>query len=272
LTECTGGGYGSSPHMADGIKRAVKGQMVILQKLLEEGMRSGDLLNLDRHINRTVQRWMADPSDAFYMNAGSRLMMVWSKARALRPNDMRVAACMIHLMLDEYLGRGIPKLVDTELAQQARDRYPDGSFTCIPPTHSHVGVRSRGGADRKPAMDLGMDHSDSHSNSSLGPSASAVQSGASTALQASLDGLANLVADRSDQSMSDRLNRVESKHGELAGIISRFSPPRRPGVFWGGAMALVLVSSAGRLTTWCRTAPRERRRSPPRRQRRRRNR
>jgi hypothetical protein len=107
--------------MADGIKRAVKGGMVTLQKLLEEAMISGDLLNLDRHITRTVQRWMADASNAFYMNAGSRLMMLWSKARALRPDDMRVAACMVHLMLDEYLGRGIPKLTDSEMAQQARE-------------------------------------------------------------------------------------------------------------------------------------------------------
>ena len=80
--------------MADGIKRAVKGGMVTLQKLLDEAMVSGDLLNLDRHITRTVQRWMADASDAFYMNAGSRLMMRWSKASALRPDDMRVAACI----------------------------------------------------------------------------------------------------------------------------------------------------------------------------------
>ena len=33
--------------MADGIKRAVKGGMVTLQKLLDEAMVSGDLLNLD---------------------------------------------------------------------------------------------------------------------------------------------------------------------------------------------------------------------------------
>ena len=43
--------------------------MVTLQKLLDEAMISGDLLNLDRHITRTVQRWMADASDAFYMIA-----------------------------------------------------------------------------------------------------------------------------------------------------------------------------------------------------------
>ena len=238
VSECTGGGYGSSPHMADGVKRAVKGQMVILQKLLEEGMMTGDLLNLDRHINRTVQRWMADPSDAFYMNAGSRLMMVWSKARALRPNDMRVAACMVHLMLDEYLGRGIPKLVDTELAQQARDRYPDGSFTCPPPDHPHVGSRSWGLADTKPVGEFGYpqlmrdEQADARSDSSLVPSASAVQSSTSTALQTSLDGLAKLVAERFDQSaaqaktMSDRLNRVESRHGELA-VGGYFSVPPR---------------------------------------------
>lgn len=144
--------------MADGIKRAVKGQMVILQKLLEDGMLSGELLNLDRHLNRTVQRWMADPSDPFY-NAGSRLrsMMVWSKAGALHPDDMRVAGCMVHLMLDEYLGRGIPKLVDTELAQQARGRdssHVGGSFTATLPAHLLGGVRSRGLAERKPVGEI----------------------------------------------------------------------------------------------------------------------
>ena len=36
VSESAGGGYGSSPHMADGIKRAVKGGMVTLQRLLEE--------------------------------------------------------------------------------------------------------------------------------------------------------------------------------------------------------------------------------------------
>ena len=87
MSECTGGGgYGSSLHMADSIKRDVEGGMVTLQKLLDDAMISGDLLNLDRHyITRTVQRWMADASDAFYMNAGSRLMMLWSKAACSTP-------------------------------------------------------------------------------------------------------------------------------------------------------------------------------------------
>ena len=233
VSECVGGGYGSSPHMADGIKRAVKGGMVTLQRLLEEAMVSGDLLDLDRQITRTVQRWMADPSDAFYMNAGSRLMMLWSKARALCPDDMRVAACMVHLMLDEYLGRGLPRLTDSEMAQQARYRYSKGACApSRPPSH-----RSLGGGGRAPpsftaekVVEFGYDTSDTAS--SVG--GSSVQSAASSALQSSIDGLTKLMADRFDQSasqvksISDRLTRVESKHGEMAASFSKFKSNPAP--------------------------------------------
>ena len=57
---------------------------------------------------------------------------------------------------------------------------------------------------------------------------SSVQSAASSALQSSIDGLTKLMADRFDQSatpvkaVSDRLTRVESKHGEMASAISKF--------------------------------------------------
>ena len=88
---------------------------------------------------------MADPADAFYMNAGSRLMMLWSKARALCPDDMRVAACMVHLMLDKYLGRGFPRLTDSEMAQQARYRYSKGACAPTRPL-SHRGLSGGGRA------------------------------------------------------------------------------------------------------------------------------
>jgi hypothetical protein len=104
-----------------------------------------------------------------------------------------------------------------------------------------------------------MDQSDTRSDSSLGPSASAVKSSTSTptALQTSLDGLAKLVAERFDQSavqaktMSERLNRVESRHGELAGLISRFtsSPPAGHGV--GGPRTCFKCGSADHLVQDC---------------------
>ena len=52
---------------------------------------------------------------------------------------------MVHLMLDEYLGRGIPKLTDSEMAQQARGRYSQGGCA---PTHPppHRGLGGVGGA------------------------------------------------------------------------------------------------------------------------------
>ena len=255
VTECAGGGYGSSPHMADGIKRAVKGGMVTLQRLLEEAMVSGDLLDLDRQITRTVQRWMADPSDAFYMNAGSRLMMLWSKARALCPDDMRVAACMVHLMLDEFLGRGLPKLTDSEMAQQARYRYSKGA--CAPTRHpTHRSLSGGGRAlPEKAVVEFGYETSDTAS--SVGGSSS--QSAASSALQSSILDLTKLMADRFDQSatqvkaVSDRLTRVESKHGEMASAFSKFQshPPPERGTGSDGRRTCFKCGSADHVVQDC---------------------
>jgi len=258
VSECAGGGYGSSPHMADGIKRAVKGGMITLQRLLEEAMVTGDLLDLDRQITRTVQRWMADPADAFYMNAGSRLMMLWSKARALCPDDMRVAACMIHLMLDEFLGRGLPRLTDSEMAQQARYRYSKGSCApSRPPPHRGLigGGRAPPSFSPEKVVDFGYDVSDT--SSSVG--GSSVQSAASSALQSSIDGLTKLMADRFDQSatqvkaVSDRLTRVESKHGEMASAFSKFqsSPAQERGTGIDGRRVCFKCGSADHVVQDC---------------------
>jgi hypothetical protein len=116
--ECVGGTYGSDPALSDGMKRAAKSKMTTLRMHLARAMETGDLMDIDRHVSRTTSKWMADPADLLHMTAGSRLSQIWNKCKALRPTDGRVAACMLHLMLDERVGRGLPVLTDTELSRR----------------------------------------------------------------------------------------------------------------------------------------------------------
>ena len=99
--ELQGGTYGSDPALSDGLKRAVKAKAVLLRDLIAKAMETGDLLPVDRHLTRTMSRWMADPSDVLHMTAGSRLGQLWAKCKQLRPQDGRVAAYMLFLLLDE---------------------------------------------------------------------------------------------------------------------------------------------------------------------------
>ena len=162
--ECVGGTYGSDPALSDGMKRAAKSKMTTLRMHLAKAMETGDLMDIDRHVSRTTSKWMADPADLLHMTGGSRLSQIWNKCKALRPTDGRVAACMLHLLLDERVGRGLPVLTDTELSQTARERYAN-----VPPPPPAWGppAKSRGA----------QSDTDSEASSSLGSSASSAASG-----------------------------------------------------------------------------------------------
>ena len=109
---------------------------------------------------------MADPADLLHMTGGSRLSQIWNKCKALRPTDGRVAACMLHLLLDERVGRGLPVLTDTELSQTARERY---AAVSPPPSAWGQPVKGRG--------PVAHSDTDSDGSSSLGSSASASATG-----------------------------------------------------------------------------------------------
>ena len=139
------------PHMWQNLvdkecsRSAAKGNMRTLNAILADAVQTGDLLEADRHMSRTSQRWMSDPGDLFYMTGGSRLNQWWVKCKALRQADGRVAAFMAQLMLDEYMGRGLPRLTDHELAQTARERFPvapRADLRDLPHSHKTVSLPS----------------------------------------------------------------------------------------------------------------------------------
>jgi len=220
--ELAGGTYGSDPSLSDGLKRAVKAKAVLLRDLIGKAMENGDLLPMDRHLTRTMSRWMADPSDLLYMTAGSRLGQIWAKCKQLRPQDGRVAAYMLFLMLDEYMGRGLPKLTDAELSSSARERY---SLADVynPPT--------RGALNR--------DREEGYGCSSKGSSIPSSGSTALTDLASMVSTMSASITGRFDEmsveqkKMSSRMERTESKMADLsqkvAGLKSGATPSDQKG-------------------------------------------
>ena len=213
--ESVGGGYGSSPSMSDGVKRAIKAKAHTLPALLEVAITTGDLVDLDRHLSRTMTRWMADPTDVIYMTAGSRLNQVWVKAKALRPSDGRVAAYFLHLFLDEYVGRGLPVLTDPELSQAARERFN------VKPLGEKLpsGGMSMGGSDDSDGASI-------RSGGSVGSSASR----ASSAMTSQLEDLSKLFKEsfedlkESQVKMASRMERLENRTNDLKSQLGRERP------------------------------------------------
>ena len=236
--ECVGGTYGSDPALSDGMKRAAKSKMATLRVHLAKAMESGDLMDIDRHISRTTSKWMADPADLLHMTGGSRLSQVWNKCKTLRPTDGRVAACMLHLMLDERVGRGLPVLTDTELSQTARERY-----AATAPPATTWGALSKG---RGTPTDT-----DSDSGSSLGSSASA----SATGVGKQMDQLLTLVTTRFDDMATSntklvaRIDRIESKTADLGQKVSGLRAPS--GATEGGGITCNYCHEKGHVVANC---------------------
>ena len=123
-SECEGMGYMSHWSMAKGMKQISKNPTGLgyknLPQLLEAAKVDGNLLQLDKFMQRTAEVFMMDPRDVFWMRGGSRLITRWSRAKTVRPADGRVAAWYFSLFWEELPGRGMPDLkVDYDLIRDA---------------------------------------------------------------------------------------------------------------------------------------------------------
>ena len=123
-SECEGMGYMSHWSMAKGMKQISKNPTGLgyknLPQLLEAAKVDGNLLQLDKFMQRTAEVFMMDPRDVFWMRGGSRLITRWSRAKTVRPLDGRVAAWYFSLFWEEMPGRGMPDLkVDYDLIRDA---------------------------------------------------------------------------------------------------------------------------------------------------------
>ena len=122
--ECEGMGYMSHWSMAKGMKQISKNPTGLgyknLPQLLEATKLDGNLLQLDKFMQRTAEIFMLDASDIFWTRGGSRLITRWSRAKSIYPADGRVAAWYFSLFWEDQPGRGMPDLkVDYDLIRDA---------------------------------------------------------------------------------------------------------------------------------------------------------
>ena len=208
------GQYGSTPTTAEGCRLAVKGREKLLSDLIETALKTGDTSLVDRHVNRTIERWMKDSTDALHMLASTRLGNFWSKAKQISEEPL-VGVWFVQQYLDEYVGRGLPKLTDHELVRQAEKRAPvllaiAGRPSVSPPTKSalsDMGAPPHAATASVSSMSSGMDSS------------------------AREDKLLSLITERFDalqqghRDLVGEVRRVESKTATLADKVAKMGSP-----------------------------------------------
>ena len=154
--ECEGMGYMSHWSMAKGMKQISKNPTGLgyknLPQLLEAAKLDGNLLQLDKFMQRTAEIFMLDAGDIFWTRGGSRLITRWSRAKSICPSDGRVAAWYFSLFWEDQPGRGMPDLkVDYDLIRDA-ERAVKGAEGNRPTT----AIEQIGWSDlRRPASDTG---------------------------------------------------------------------------------------------------------------------
>ena len=214
------GQYGSTPTTAEGCRLAVKGREKLLSDLIETALKTGDTSLVDRHVNRTIERWMKDSTDALHMLASTRLGNFWSKAKQISEEPL-VGVWFVQQYLDEYVGRGLPKLTDHELVRQAEKRAP--VLLAIAGRPSVVGAPTKAALSDGGAV---PNHSSTASVSSLG---SSMESSARD------DKLLSFITEKFDnlqqghRDLVSEFRRVESKTATLADKVAKMGSPSARG-------------------------------------------
>ena len=145
--EHSGLSYGSHWSMAKGLKQVAKNPTGLGQKtmpqLLEAAKKTGDVMPLDKFVNKVAESFMSDPADTFWVQAGSRLLKRWNRAKTVCSSTL-ATAWYFDQYWEEYPGRGIPEIIDHDLLREA-DRLaahmgeaPRSKFTVPSGTGSSV--------------------------------------------------------------------------------------------------------------------------------------
>ena len=120
--EHSGLSYGSHWSMAKGLKQVAKNPTGLGQKtmpqLLEAAKKTGDVMPLDKFVNKVAEAFMADPSETFWVQAGSRLLKRWNRAKTVCSNTM-ATVCYFDQYWEENPGRGVPEIMDHDLLREA---------------------------------------------------------------------------------------------------------------------------------------------------------
>jgi hypothetical protein len=211
--ETAGGQYGSSVEMAAAIKRMAKSSKAsskTLSDLLNDGSTSGDVSLVERHLDRMTQKFMADPSDTFYVSGATRVNRAWLKGRGIDPGDLRVGCRYLWLLIDDSHGRGLGKSVDLELMRTAERMVME---TDRKVGSAHLGL---GSAHASKAASVASGYT-----GLSGISASAASSAATKQME---EMTAAMVAQMKElmeltQDLQKASSRNDSKMGELSAVV-----------------------------------------------------
>jgi hypothetical protein len=219
--EYEGLAYLSHWSSAKGMKQVAKNPSGLgprtLAQLLEVAKVDGNLMPVDKFIQRAAEKFMA-VSEPMWTLAGSRLLSRWTRAKSFRPEDGRVAAMYLVLYWDEYPGRGIPEVQDYDIIREAERA---------------VGMQ---GLASLPQNALSRDRAPTGPPSAAGSSMSWA-SGVSDASTKKLEDLVTGFVEKMGTQMSalaSEVSTIKKGHGDL---LSRIGQIRSPGGAPGGGGA-----------------------------------
>ena len=216
--EYEGLAYLSHWSSAKGMKQVAKNPSGLgprtLAQLLEVAKVDGNLMPVDKFIQRAAEKFMA-VSEPMWTLAGSRLLSRWTRAKSFKPEDGRVAAMYLILYWDEYPGRGIPEVQDYDIIREAERA---------------VGMQGLASLSQGA---LGRDRTPTGPPSVTGSSMSWA-SGVSDASTKKLEDLVTGFVDKMGTQMSalaSEVSSIKKGHGDL---LSRIGQIRAPGGSPGG--------------------------------------
>ena len=246
LDEYQGLAYQSHWSSAKGLKQVAKNPTGLgfrtLAQHLELAKSDGNLTAVDKFVQRTAEKFFLVGS-TMWTRAGSRILARWTRAKTFRPEDGRIAATYFSMYWEEYPGRGIPDVLDSDLIRDAERAV--GALDAIP---ERIGGRVWG-PPRGPPSDAG--------------SASGSSWGGSSVSQASTSKLEELMSTFSEkisaqvQSLTSEVGSLKKGHGDLMSRMGQIrDKPDGPGAAGKGGRKCYFCKEAGHQQAECPLAAR----------------
>jgi hypothetical protein len=113
-----GKGIEASGKESDGVGFPNAGAAFGDGKIGWEANLEANLTAVDKFVQRTAEKFFLVGS-TMWTRAGSRMLARWTRAKTFRPEDGRIAATYFSMYWEEYPGRGIPDVLDSDLIRDA---------------------------------------------------------------------------------------------------------------------------------------------------------
>ena len=248
LDEYQGLAYQSHWSSAKGLKQVAKNPTGLgfrtLAQHLEMAKSDGNLTAVDKFVQRTAEKFFLVGS-TMWTRAGSRMLARWTRAKTFRPEDGRIAATYFSMYWEEYPGRGIPDVLDSDLIRDA-----ERAVSALDVVPDRGGGRSWG-PPRGPPSDAGM-------------SAGGSSWGGSSVSQANTSKMEELMSAFSEkigaqmQSLATEVGSLKKGHGDLMSRVGqiRDKPPGGGDAAGKGGRKCYFCKEAGHQQAECPLAAR----------------